>query len=93
MPGKYLIITNHQWNIQALMMEVFKIMKNLVLLIMDNMFAPHVNNFNLRNIQEFAIDGKKTVKCGLETLNFRYPQFWTLVPDTIKTSSSLIKFK
>ena len=60
---------------------------------MDNMFAPHVNNFNLRNIQEFAIDGKKTVKCGLETLNFRYPQFWTLVPDTIKTSSSLIKFK
>ena len=42
MLGKYLIITNHQWNIQALMMEVFKIMKNLVLLIMDNMFAPHV---------------------------------------------------
>ena len=90
MLGKYLIITNHQWNIQALMMEVFK---NLVPLIMDNMFAPHVDNFNLRNIQEFAIDGKKTVKCGLETLNFRYPQFWTLVPDTIKTSSSLIKFK
>ena len=54
------------------MTGLFKITKNLALLIM-NMFTLRVNSFNLRNFQEFATERNKTVKCDLETVSYRYP--------------------
>ena len=88
--GKNVDITNHQRNVQVLMTELFKIMKIIQLL---NMFTLCVNNFNLRNFQELATKKKETVKYGLDILSYRCPQLWTLMPDAIKNSSSLIQFK
>ena len=75
MLGKNIDITNHQRNIQVLVTEPFKIMNNLAPPIMDNTFTPRLNNFNLRNFQDFATERKKTVKGGLKTVNYYCPQF------------------
>ena len=61
MLDKNLDITNHQWNIQVLMMELFKTMNNLAPRIVDNMIT---------NFQEFAAERQKTVRCGLETESY-----------------------
>ena len=37
-------------------------MNNLASPIMDNMFTPCVNNFNIKNFQEFPKQRKKTIK-------------------------------
>ena len=52
---------------------LFKIMNNSAPPIMHDMFTSCVNNFNLRNFQEFATERKKTVKCGLEPASYRCP--------------------
>ena len=38
------------------------------------MFEGRNNIYNLRNFQEIATKGKRTVKMGLENLNYRSPQ-------------------
>ena len=55
---------NHQPNIQVLITELFKMINNLWPLIMDTMFTLRLNNSNLRNLQKFAIERKKTMKCS-----------------------------
>ena len=35
----------------------------------------------------------KTVSYGIETLSFRGPKVWAMVPDDIKVSNSLSEFK
>ena len=57
------------------------------------MFTLCVNNFNIKDFQEFVAERKKTARYGLETISYRCPQLWTLEPDTMKQSSSWIDFK
>ena len=49
--------------------------------------------YNLRNFQEFATKSKRTVKMGLETLNYRSPQLWSILPENLRKINSLGKFK
>ena len=65
---------------QTLMIEIYKMKKNLNPPIMENMFERRDNTYkfskslrNLRNFQEFATKRKRTEKIGLETLNYRSP--------------------
>ena len=58
---------------------------------MDSMFERKNNAYNLRNFQEFAT--KKTVKMGLETLNYRPPQLWSILPENLRQINSLVQFK
>ena len=90
---KNLDITNYRRNIQILITELFRIMSNLAPPFMNNMLAPRVNNCNLRNFQKLVTQRKKTVKRDLETVSYRCPQVCTPVPDTIRSSSSLIECK
>ena len=75
---------------KGLMSELFRIINNLAPPVMDNMFTSRVNNFDLRNFQEFATERKKTVHCYLETVSFCCSQLSKFVPDTLQNSSSLI---
>ena len=52
---------------------------------MNSIFEIKKNSLRTGNI--------KTVKYGIETLSYRGPKTWTLVPDDIKNSKTLIEFK
>ena len=74
------------------MVEIYKIKNKLNLPIMDFMFERRNNMNNLRNFQEFATKRKRTVKMGLETLNYRLPQLWLILPKNL-IINKLVPFK
>ena len=78
---------------QTLMIEIYKMKNNLNPPIMDNMFERRNNTYNLRNFQEFATKRKRTVKMGLETLNYRSPQLWSILPENLRQINWLVQFK
>ena len=86
-------ICNHHRNIQTLLIEVFKIKNELAPPIMDSMFARRENPYNLRNFREFEMERKTTVKYGIESISYRSPQLWELLPEDLKSMSSLSQFK
>ena len=84
---------NHHRNIQTLMIEIFKMKNNLNPPIMGFMFERRNNPYNLRNFQEFATKRKRTVKMSLETLKYRSPQLWSILPENLRQITSLVQFK
>ena len=73
------------------MIEIYRMNNNLNLPIMDNMFERRNNKYNLRNFQEFATKRKRAVKMGLETLNYRSPQLWSILPENLRQINSLVQ--
>ena len=69
-------ISNHHRNIQALLIEVFKMKNELAPPIMESILNKRFNTYNLRNFQEFATERKRTVWYGLETFSYHYPKLW-----------------
>ena len=45
------------------------------------------------NFRQLASSTKNTTKMGLETISYRGPQLWNLVPREIKESPSFLLFK
>ena len=80
-------------NIQAFMKEIYKFANNLSPPIIDHMFQFRENSYNLRNFQQLASSTKKTTNLGLETISYRGPQLWNLVPQKIKELASFFIFK
>ena len=85
--------TIHQQNINVLMKEIYKFENNLSPPLIDDMFQVRKINYNLRHFQKFANTKKNSVKMGLETITYRAPQLWNLVPTEIKDAPSLSIFK
>ena len=83
---------NHHRNIQTLMVEIYKIENSLNPPIMYFMFERR-NNTYLRNFQEFATKRKRTVKMGLETLNYRSRQLCSILPENLRQINSVGQFK
>ena len=75
-----------------MILEIYKIKNNLNPPITDLMFERR-NNTYLRNFQEFETKRKRTVKTGLETLNYRSPQLWSILPENLRQIKLLVKFK
>ena len=86
-------ISNHHKNIQALLIEVFKMKNELALPIIESILNKRFNTYNLRNFQEFATERKRTVWYDLETFSYCYPQLWSLLPESLKDMNSLSQFK
>ena len=86
-------ICNHHRNIQNLLTEIFKMKNGLAPPIMESILNKRFNTYNLRNFQEFATERKRTVWYGLETFSYRYPQLWSLLPESLKEMNSLSLFK
>ena len=78
--------TIHYRNIQILVTEIYKVINGIAPPIMDSLFRVREVNYNLRNIRTLESSTKKTVKYGLETLSYRSPTLWSLVPPEIKYS-------
>ena len=85
--------TIHHRNLQKLATEMFKVKNNLSPVFMKNIFSEATNPYNLRNAPEFNTSNIQTVHNGTETISFRGPKIWSLVPQEIKKSTSLLEFK
>ena len=85
--------TVHERNLQVLATEIFKFKNNMSPTIMNRVFSATTHTYNLRNDTKLRTFNVKTVKCGTETIRFRGPKIWELVPEAIKFSQSLEEFK
>ena len=60
---------------------------------MKIIFPLSTNPYRLRNKNPFQTDNVHSVLNGTETIPFRGPRTWALVPENIKKSQSLLEFK
>ena len=60
---------------------------------MKSVFPDTSNPYNLCSKPEFKTSNVHTVSYGTETLTFRGPKTWSLVPIEIKNFKSLSEFK
>ena len=78
-------VCNHHRNIQTLLIKIFKIKKR------KN--KGKNNTYNIRNFQGFETERKRTLYFGLETIRYRSPQLWSLLPEHTRQLNSLDQFK
>ena len=72
---------------------MYKIINKLSPDIMKCIFTETTNPHNLRNKNPFNGNNVRTVYNGTETISFRGPKTWALIPEKIKASTSLDEFK
>ena len=72
---------------------VYELRNDLSPPLIDDMFEVCKTSYNLRHFQKIANSKKDSVKMGLETISYRAPQLWNLVPTEIKDAPSLSIFK
>ena len=85
-------LTIHEKNLQKLAVEMYKVKHNLCPVPLQEIFNLG-NPQNLRNDKVWDIPRVRTVNNGIETIRYRGPKTWDLVPHDIKASKSLSEFK
>ena len=85
--------TIHHRNLQKLAIEMYKAYNDLSPCSVKSIFPERVLPYDLRNKNPFRSTNARTVFNGTETISFRGPKIWALVPDDIKSSKSVIEFK
>ena len=73
--------TIHQDNLECLAKVVYKFLNDLSPPIMNGAFMIRNNIYNLRNFQYLYSKKRRSVKYGIETVTYRGPQIWNLVPE------------
>ena len=85
--------TIHERNLQKLAIEMFKAKNKLSPDFMQTIFPREENIYNLRKNRDFKVENVRTTYFGTETLKYRGPKVWDLVPEHIKSSNDLVEFK
>ena len=85
--------TLHQNNLESVAKEIYKFLNGLAPPITNCTFMIRNNKYNLRDFQCLYSTNKRTVKYGTETVLYRGPQIWNLVPEKTKNTSSFDIFK
>ena len=85
--------TRNEKNLQKLATGMYKINNNLSPSFMKSIFPESKNPYNLRTNNPFQTYNVHSVYKGTETISFRGPKTWAIVPDEIKNCSSLTEFK
>ena len=83
----------HHRNLQKLATEMYKALNNISPYLVKSIFPTREIPYNLRNKNPFLRTSVHTVFNGTETLSFRGPKTWDLVPEDIKCAKSLNEFK
>ena len=91
--SKNKLFTVHQRNLQKLATEMYKAKNKLSPSFMTLIFPHSENQYDMRTPNYFKTHNIMTVHNGSETISFRGPIIWRLVPDDIKISKSLSEFK
>ena len=84
----------HHKYIQSLAIEIYKFVNCLSPEIMNSVFNLKENNrFSLRNVHELSSRNPRAVETGTETISYLAPIIRSIVPQTIKESTSIHSFK
>ena len=83
----------HERNIQKLATEIYKVKNNLSPDFMRNIFSEIDKLYDLRKKNNLKTSNVKTVYYGTETVSFRGPEIWSMLPEDIKNSETLQEFK
>ena len=83
----------HHRNLQTLATEMYKVIHDLSPTLMNEIFQLKSCTYNLRQNRTFKTHNVKSVYNGTETASYLGPKIWDLVPNEIKTSTSLSIFK
>ena len=83
----------HERNLQKLSIEMYKVKNNLSPGFMNLIFPQSNNPYIFRNESYFETNNIRTVYYGSETLKFRGPKIWVLIPHDIRNSTNLNQFK
>ena len=84
--------TIHERNIQTLAIELYKIIMGLSPQIMTEILPLKERN-NYCSRFPFKSHNVKTVNYGTETISFLGPKIWSIIPNNIRNSSTLLEFK
>ena len=84
----------HFRNVQALVIELYKVVNGFSPDIMKDIFPLNENLcYNTKNKRTFHSRDIRTVHFGSETLSHLAPKIWELVPEEIKKLESVASFK
>ena len=83
----------HTRNLQVLVVEMFKVHKNILTELMQGSFCVKQTNYNLRNPHHFAVPHVNSVYHGSESVLNLGPGLWNLVPDRLTELNSISSFK
>ena len=72
---------------------MYKVKNGIAPLIMNQVFEVTDSHYNLRNDKTWVTHNVRTVNNGTETLCFRGPNTWEILPSSIKNIQSLKEFK
>ena len=81
--------TIHDRNLQKLALEMYKVKHNLSPAPFQELFSQRTNNSRA----DWVIPKTRTTNFGLETLRYRGPKTWELLPSEIKNTKTLSDFK
>ena len=83
----------HHRNLQKLATEMYKVKNDLSPTLMKDVFPVRNIPYGLRNANSFLSRNVKTVYNGTESISFRGPKTWDIVPDNIKNAASISEFR
>ena len=86
-------VTVHQRNLQRLAIEMYKVKNNLAPLPFQDIFENQNYSREVRNMRSWEVPKVRTVTYGAESIRYRGPATWELIPVDIRKSKSLIEFK
>ena len=85
--------TIHERNLQRLAIEMFKIKNKLSPSILSEVFPIQNPSYNLRSGRSWITKNIRTIYYGKETLTFRGPKTWDLLPKSLQEIGTLKEFK
>ena len=86
-------VTIHQRNLQRLSIEMYKVKSQISPLPVQEMFKVHDNVYDLIKKRSWETSNVRTVHYGTETVPFRGPKIWEMIPVYIKDSTNFNVFK
>ena len=80
-------------NLQVLVAEIIKLKNSIAPKIISGIFKLSSPTYNLRNKRDFVSNHMKTLYFGTDSLSNLGPKLWDLLPQDLKTLTSLTLFK
>ena len=76
------------FNIQSLVIEMFKVINNIAATIIDDLFTTY-HSYNLRSKSKFVVPSVRTVHNGQNSIQYYGSLIWNMIAGYIKHSETL----
>ena len=86
-------VSIHQICINSLLTEVYKYIHGLSPEIIKEVFSTKANIYNKRQFNVFETHIPNSNRYGLNSVPYKANQLWNLLPENLKSSPSLTRFK